>query len=73
VGGGPTSLEINIQHIQSLSLASEQGTAIKTASRDWIQFLQIKAVNKKFLHDVLSIKHTEELLLQVGWRPKVIR
>ena len=33
--------------------------------------VQIKAANKKFLTDVLAIKHTEELLLQAGWRPKV--
>jgi hypothetical protein len=33
--------------------------------------LQFKAANKKYLNNVASIKHTEELLLMAGWRPKV--
>jgi len=36
------------------------------------KYRKIKAANKKFLTDVLAIKHTEELLLQAGWRPKVV-
>jgi hypothetical protein len=33
--------------------------------------LQVKAANKAYQKHVASVHHTDELMLQAGWRPKV--